>query len=70
MFAYRSQAWPSVPVAVHLEAKYKLVSDAENFENPNPDYLMNGDDDESGASLIDFFSKKDNNIKQWKDSRQ
>ena len=29
------------------------VSNIENVNNPTPDYLMNGDDADSGAGLID-----------------
>mgnify|MGYP006167563193 FL=1 len=37
-------------VSLHLEAKH---SETENVDNPTPDYLMDGDDDDLGAGLID-----------------
>ena len=37
-------------VPLHLEAK---LSNTEIFKNPTPDYLMDGDDDDLGAGLID-----------------
>ena len=37
-------------VPLHLEAKN---SNTENVDNPTPDYLMDGDDDDLGAGLID-----------------
>jgi hypothetical protein len=37
-------------VPLHLEAK---LSNTENVNNPTPDYLMDGDDDDLGAGLID-----------------
>ena len=37
-------------VPLHLEAKH---SETENVDNPTPDYLMDGDDDDLGAGLID-----------------
>ena len=37
-------------VSLQLEAKH---SKTENVDNPTPDYLMDGDDDDLGAGLID-----------------
>ena len=37
-------------VSLHLEAKH---SETENVDNPTPDYLIDGDDGDLGAGLID-----------------